>query len=134
MKIRAIIKGIDVFMAACALALVYILLLPNPVFADDWSTEDKQREAIFIATGAMDWLQTRNVARNPDGWHETNPILGRHPSIGRVNNYFLGAMLVHVGIVHLLPAEYRPVFQTITIFIEAGYVANNYQLGASTKF
>lgn len=101
---------------------------------DDWTAADKTREAVYLAVDAVDWLQTRNIARNPERYYETNAILGQHPSIGRVNAYFASMMLVHVGIVTALPKEYRAAFQFTSIAYEVSYVAGNYKLGISAKF
>jgi hypothetical protein len=112
---------------------------------DPWSDADVKREAVMIGVTTIDWLQTRNIARhnctNPStGEHncyESGPaasFIGKHPSIGQVNNYFALSMLAHVGIVSALPSKYRSVFQLTSIVYEASYVAGNYQIGISVKF
>jgi hypothetical protein len=66
------------------IALLFSLCLP--ALADDsWPVEDK---ALLVASTAFliaDWGQTRTIAKKPHLVHEKNPILGRHPSVGRVN-------------------------------------------------
>ena len=114
-------------------AFLFLISL-NACAFDEWSTADKEREAAYLIVDSIDWAQTRNIARNPDRWYETNAALGRHPSIGSVNSYFIGMMLVHVGIVTALPSKYRSTFQFTSIAYEASYVAGNYRLGISAKF
>ena len=115
--------------------LVTILFFALPSRASDlWSDADVKREAVYLAVDTVDWLQTRNIARDPNKWYETNSVLGEHPSVGKVNMYFATMMLVHIGIVDALPSEYRPVFQYTTIMVELNYVAHNYSLGISMKF
>ncbi len=113
---------------------VLFLLSFNACAFDEWSEADKTREAVYLAVDTVDWLQTRNIARNPDKYYETNSYLGEHPSVGKVNCYFVTMMLVHVGFVTVLPSKYRAVFQFTSIAYEASYVAGNYRLGISAKF
>lgn len=116
------------------LAAFLFLFSINACAFDEWTSDDKTREAVYLAVDAIDWLQTRNIARNPDKYYETNPILGQHPSVGRVNVYFASMMLAHIGIVTALPNKYRAAFQFTSIVYEVNYVAGNYRLGISAKF
>ena len=125
---------------------ILLFLVSFNCFAfDEWSDDDKVRESIFIGITSIDWLQTRNIARhnctNPaTGLHdcyESGPaamFIGNNPSVGKVNNYFIGAMLTHAGIVTVLPSKYRAVFQFTSIAYEASFVAGNYKIGISAKF
>ena len=116
------------------LVIALTLISFNACAFDEWSEADKTREAVYLAVDTVDWLQTRNIARNPDKFFETNYYLGEHPSVGKVNGYFITIMLVHVGIVTALPSKYRSTFQYTSIAYEVSYVAGNYRLGISTKF
>lgn len=64
----------------------------------------------------------------------TNPILGERPSQAAVNRYFAGTLLLHWGIVAILPPSYRKPFQDGTIALQAIVVQRNYQLGVSARF
>jgi len=91
----------------------------------------------FASLGLLgaDWAQTRTIAKNPYQWHETNPILGQHPSVGNVNNYFAAAMLGHTLLANLLPPEYRKLLQYGTIGLEAPVVGKNkFKLGIGMTF
>ena len=102
--------------------------------ADEWTTADTEREAAYLIVDAVDWAQTRDISRNPNKYYETNAILGKHPSIGSVNSYFIGMMLVHIGIVTIIPSSYRSTFQFTSIAYEASYVVGNYRIGINAKF
>lgn len=57
---------------------------------------------LAVLLTVADWAQTIVIARNPLVWSEMNPILGRHPSPGRVHAYFtLCCLLVLAGAVGL---------------------------------
>jgi hypothetical protein len=116
------------------IAALLMLVSFNCFAFDEWSDADVKREAVYLAVDTVDWLQTRNIARNPDQFYETNSYLGKHPSVGKVNGYFATMMLVHVGIVTVLPSKHRSTFQFTSIFYELRCVNGNYQLGISAKF
>jgi hypothetical protein len=72
--------------------------------------------------------------KNPDRFIETNNYLGEHPSMGKVNTYFVTTALIHTGIAYVLPADWRKAFQYITIGVEAGVTANNARIGVKMHF
>lgn len=111
-----------------------LLFVPSLAIADPWSSRDKALEGVFIAVTAIDWLQTRDIARNPDRWTEENSILGQHPSIAEVNTYFAILTISHIALVDIIPSEYRAPFQITTIFIEYHYISSNFSLGISAEF
>jgi hypothetical protein len=116
-------------------AVLFLILLPCSARAfDAWSKQDVAMEAGYAALHIIDWGQSLNVAAHPDQYHEINPIMGEHPSRGRVNLYMASSLLAHIGITHVLPAKCRPYFQGITIGIKAGVVANNLSVGLRLGF
>jgi hypothetical protein len=112
---------------------------PSSIFKSDlgrpgWSDADTYRELASLGLLGADWAQTRTISKhpldmNPDGTYawkaETNPLLGSHPSIGEVNNYFAASMLAHALIASQLPPEIRKWFQYGTIGLEAPVVGRN---------
>ena len=74
-----------------------LLLFISPAYADEWTTNDTYREITYQGLAAIDWLQTRNIAKNPN-YYEQNPILGEYPSVGKVNAYFAITGIVHYGV------------------------------------
>lgn len=137
-----------------AILITILALLPATSFgADDWSNDDTAREVVYQVVAAVDWGQTRyiaksyrarcipnpgyapgqpvpqNICRESWGQREVNPVLGIHPSIHKVNAYFVVTGLAHVAISHLLSGSYRKWFQYVTIGVEAGVVRRNVSLG-----
>jgi hypothetical protein len=110
------------------------LLMPGCTWADEWTTGDTYREATFLAIDAIDWAQTRNIARDPQHYHEQSPIFGMHPNTGEVNRYFALNALANIGVAYILPRGWREGFQYVSIGIEAGWVIHNYRLGISAKW
>lgn len=103
--------------------------------ADPWTKQDVALEATYILLHALDWGQTRQIARAPDRYYEAlNPLLGRHPSQGRVDAYFALSTIAHAGITHLLPAKYRPYWQGVTIGISGYCVGLNLSIGLGFRW
>ena len=90
--------------------------------------------AALAATTVVDWAQTRHIADNPDRFHETNPIMGRHPSIGRVDRHFATSMLVGAVVLDALPSEYRDYALKAGLVLEVLVVSNNARIGVGVKF
>jgi hypothetical protein len=112
-----------------------ILMMLFSITAEaDWSRADTTRQSIFTGVLALDWAQTRYIAKHPDEFHEINTILGEHPTTGRVDKYFASATLIHWGASYVLPDKYRAIWQNVSIGFEAGVVARNINLGIGFKF
>jgi hypothetical protein len=118
--------------AAAALAL----LAPFGVVqaADEWSMEERATFAVSSALLVADWAQTRQIARNAQMFSETNPILGRHPSVGRVNAYFATALLLNYVIGRSLDSGWRSAWFVGVGSIEANVVQRNLSIGLSLSF
>ena len=120
----------------------YLLILLLVSGCSTWRKEDTVRESVALAFIAVDYGQTKTIARNPQQYHETNPILGEHPSVGQVNAYYIATAVLHPTLAALLPTDHcigpicdwRAAFQWVTIAVEAGYVAHNYSIGIKTDF
>jgi hypothetical protein len=110
-----------------------LLLVPSVCFGD-WTGEDSAREAVYLGFHVMDWGQTLDIADHPDRWHENNPLLGSHPSRGRVNRHFVLTALLHPVVSYLLPRPYREVWQYSTIGLQVVVVGNNARLGIGFGF
>ena len=80
-----------------------------------------------------DWSQTRQIARAPDRLHETNPLLGLHPSVGRVNTYCGLAVAANLA-AFLLPKWPRRIWYAAVILIEGIAVTHNLTHGLSIGF
>lgn len=102
--------------------------------ASDWDRTDSALLATQLTLTAIDWGQTRIIARNPDLWYERNPFLGEHPSVGRVDKYFAVTFLVTTGISIALPQKYRRWYLGSMIVYEAAFVFHNQQLGIRVDY
>jgi hypothetical protein len=123
------------------LAIVFILvsIFSSHAHAEsDWTATDTAWQAAVVTTLALDWSQTRTIAKNPYKYTEMNPVLGEHPSVGRVNGYFAAVAVGHTAIAILLPPKAetfgykwnpRRVWQATTVAVEVGAIANNIVVG-----
>ena len=104
-------------------------------------------EAAWQILNYADWMQTRQIARDPDRYREHNPILGDHPSLEAVNVYMVVGSAAHLAASYYIPEvmqaagapdswvkNSRAVFQYVTIGLTAGCVANNYAIGLRVSF
>src|SRR6185295_8693501 len=111
--------------------------IPSIFPASMWerSSDKNKLEALYLMLDGVDWAQTRRIAKNPQQFHETNPILGRHPSVGLVNNYFAAAALGHALLADKLPPDLAKIFQYGTIGFEAAEVGRNkFKFGIGMSF
>jgi len=83
----------------------------------------------------VDWLQTRQIARNPDKWHEEwNVLLDEYPSERAVDNYFAGAVLGNIVMHRVLNEKNRKLFGMGLTALEVGAIMNNQSLGIKAKW
>ena len=101
---------------------------------DDWDSTDKALGATALTLTAVDMLQTVYISKNGDRFHETNPILGEHPSTGKVYGYFAASAVAGYLIMDSLPPNWRKAFAGGAILLEANMVTRNYQLGIKMSF
>ena len=118
---------------AAIMAIAGILLIFNPN-AEHMTKEQKVMQGTYLGVHAIDWSQTRYIAKHPDEHSELNPILGSHPSTDEVDVYFLSTALLHTGITKSLPDKYRKYWQMFTIGVEVGVVERNMRLGIKVDF
>jgi hypothetical protein len=119
---------------AALLILAFILFPPLCHAADPWGTTDYMLAGATVAALAVDWGQTRHIAKNPERYTETNPMLGSSPSVGKVDAYFVGAMVGTVALAHVLPGDWRQLFLGGVLALELGVVNQNRQLGIKVAF
>ncbi len=77
----------------------------------------------------IDQQQTKYIAEHPELFHELNPILGTHPSVGYVNGYFTVVMIVHPILACAMAQPYRLAFQLGTIGLEEFVTWRNHKIG-----
>jgi hypothetical protein len=99
-----------------------------------WKTQDILREVAWQTVHVIDWGQTLEIARHPEDYHEINPIMGKHPSVGNVNVYMGLSSIGHLAVSYVLPPKIRPYWQYLTIVTSGACVINNFNIGLGVKF
>jgi len=112
---------------------ILILLFSMPAWGDEWTKKDTAWQATTLFIMGVDWLQTKEIARNPE-YTETNILLGKYPSQNEVDAYYLGCAVVHSAIAYYLPKKYRRYWQYVFIAVEVGCVGHNVNVGVRIKF
>lgn len=84
-------------------------------------------------SGLADYRQTHYIAKHPE-YHEINPIIGEHPSVGKVNIYFAAGAVVKNGIFFALPEKYRIPFGFGMTAVSTGLVIHNNSIGIKINF
>lgn len=93
----------------------------------------KRGPSIWLAPALLamagDWLQTIDIARNPEKFSEVNPLLGRDPSVGQVNTLVgLGAATL-VGANFLLPRKWARLLDQVVLAVEVMALVSNHRQG-----
>jgi hypothetical protein len=120
--------------------LAYILtcmaLLSSTAQADDWTPSNTAWEAAFIAATIVDCGQTRDISRRPayEGYYEHNTIIGRNPSVGRIDKYFSAVLIGHFAVSYVLPKKYRETWQKYTTVSQVAIIAHNHYIGLRVDF
>jgi len=117
-----------------SLAALMLIMSSTQLIATTWDKNDSQRQWMYLTAHSLDWLQTRYIANHSDAYYETNPLLGREPSQGKVDAYFFTTGLLHSWIAYNLRPRYRKWFQYSTLVMETGYVGHNVSLGIGFDF
>jgi len=122
-----------------AIAFLLLLTLINSAKAElcpapDFDNWDKTLSATATAAFLADWRQTQVIAKHPSEWHELNPILGEHPTIGQVNRHFLWNGLLISGVAYCLPSTWRKGYLITVTAVEVSFARHNYNLGIRFGF
>lgn len=102
-----------------------------------WKSMPQEEYAFFVAEAADCWT-TLDIKNHAD-MEEANPILGKHPSDGRIIGMCVGAGLLHSAITYELidggaPRGLIKAWEYVTIAVESGFAAHNYSLGLRFRF
>lgn len=123
--LRRSLTAAAVALASCSAAPAYC--------ADTWTDQQRVLATALAAATVVDWAQTRYIATHPE-YHETNPIIGKHPRIGKVNTYFAASLLGGAIVLDALPSHYRDYALKAGLVLELLVVANNARIGIGMKF
>lgn len=115
--------------------------------AEDWTREDTYRQAALTTLLIADWAQSRWAIKHNEKtnycasgsspctlYEEDNPLLGKHPSVGKANNLIAASIVGHAAIAYLLPRGWREGWQYVWIGVEANAVFRNRAVGVKLEF
>jgi hypothetical protein len=141
--------------------LLFVLLLSSaPAHAADWGERDTAMLGGALGLMAVDWAQTRDLARQTQWnkpecadagfrsapaavnaqcatvpvYREINPLLPSHPTTSQVDRYFALAMIGTAGLSYALPNGYRSYFLGTVIVLESLVVLHNHSIGLRVSF
>lgn len=113
---------------ACAIFAAPLSAQREPLTAADhllWGASS----ALLMA----DWGQTHSGLSGRTG-HETNPLLGPHPSHGALNRYMVGAMIGNALVSRLHKPKQRRIVWTLVTGLQAAVVILNHRQGLGWQF
>ena len=122
---------------ACSMAHAEGLKFPESMWGKDWTREDTYRQGVLTALLIVDWGQTLYIAKHPETYREVGTaksFIGEHPSVGKVNSYFVFGIAFSAAVSILLPPDWRKGWQYIYIGYEFSYVQNNRSIGIKMDF
>jgi len=101
---------------------------------DPWREEDTERLVASTVLQAVDWRQTKHIAKNGHKFFECNRILDDHPSQNEVDLYFAASWVGKTAVAYVLPEDWRESWQWLFIGVSAGCVGQNYLVGIEMEF
>lgn len=117
---------------------VLLALLAGCSTWQEMNRDDRAVEVAIAASRLVDMGQTLRIAGEPEKWYETNSILGKHPSKGKVVGYFAGLILLEPWISQQLPERWvclgidfepRKNWRRLRLGNSMGCVQNNLDIG-----
>lgn len=110
--------------------------------ASCWPDNKLSAMAAYMANAAVvaDWGQTRHIANNPDKFMETNPDLGRHPTVEEVDRYFVARLAYlngigcGLGLMGFDDGLLQGLFWGTRMVITIDVVSDNHQIGIRMDF
>ena len=123
-------RNIAVISARMLSYLILFVMLAAPAqAADEWTQGDQNLQINLTFLQLRDWGQTRYIARHPDSYQETNPILGSHPSTEQVDMYFASTIVASWLIAKRLDRKYRKPFQWFVTVDRLRCITHNLSIG-----
>lgn len=110
--------------------LILLLFISTPAYADNWTASQKVGEGSYLVLHTIDWMQTRWIAKHGPAYYESfNTILGRNPSVGRVNMWFASTTILQPMIANMLPGKWRDIWIGAGIGVEFNLTTHNTSIG-----
>lgn len=123
-----------------ALMILLVLSMFNAAHADETNPNAPTPVTEWVYQGAAfaDMLTTLDIAKHPN-LVEENPLMGQHPSDGKVLGYFAATGALHYLVTRELvrenvPAPIVQTWEALGIGLEVGMVAHNYSIGLRARF
>lgn len=118
-----------------ALPLVLDMMgVPMPLYGNDWDMTDKLLFTLASGATIADYNQTRKIAANPSQYSEINPIMGKHPSPGKVNAYFGALGLGGYLAARNMPKKQRRTLMGLGAANELYWANHNRNIGLGSGF
>ncbi len=121
----------NVMRIICVTLMMPILMISCGHF-DKWTRGDKILQGMQLGVQGVDWLQTREIARNDD-FYETNPRIGKYPTEWEVDRYFIMSAGFGMLVTHILPQEGRKYWLSFRIGVFSQAAIHNYNIGIRIK-
>ncbi len=98
------------------------------------SKKDIAAATLYEALNAADWVQTKQIARQPEKYSEDKfpgsaGIIGKHPSNEKLAAWHLAKAIGQPYIASKLEEPYKTLFQMLSIGIVGNAVRNNKSVG-----
>ncbi len=90
--------------------------------------------ALALALESADYAQTSYIATHPREHSELNPIMGRHPDLGRVTRYFAAETAAMIVLHYELPPQWSRRYTYSVIAVESFVVGRNAHFGVKFSF
>lgn len=116
-------------------AVLAVAVMGSAQAADEeWTTLQKVAYTTSIAANIIDWGQTRTIAKNPDKYRELNTFLGDHPSVARVNNYFIGTTALLAVLPHMSDTYRKYMMPMVAAGLTLNIARNHFKVGLKISF
>ncbi len=98
-----------------------------------WTLTDTVFQVVATGLLIIDWRQTRYFVKQ--GREETNPLLGHHPSVDKVDAICLSTIVGQYAVSrYVLDKPWRTAWQSMFIVIDGGAVGTNISAGIGVRW
>jgi hypothetical protein len=111
----------------------------NIVHAEDnkqdytWDKVDILKQVVVDTTLFIDYKQTLDIKNHHD-LHETNVIIGAHPTDNQVKMYFTSVAIGQAVLAYTMPKDKRNMIENGVILLEIAVTKHNQSIGIHYKF
>ena len=115
-------------------AILLLLCVASCLFAascahDSWTRTDTVLLAGGLALKGIDYAQTKEIARDPNYYENTNGFLGPDPDQNDVDLWFAGSAALQAVVAWFLPEKWRKAWLGAWIGVSGRNVIHNHQIG-----